>query len=427
MLEGKIMSAVLPLSLLVAATYGAEDRLLIEAGQSAGCRETSATTPPRTDEAGGPLINRKLKIVPPAAKSVCTVLHFLSNTKLLASHRRGGPGIWDATTGRLERKLSTSTASRSPCLAYVTPDGTMGAGRGHFRSNGWRVQFQVWDLSRGRQFCIDGPNMEGNAHHLYITRDKKTLWATCSKNAISGAFNQVRLKITGIDPSPIEIEYKGYTGQEGMPRYHCATESLLVYFLDSALKARGTTLCVWDLETLPLGSPRTLTLNGHSPKSFWRFYTRQTPLRSFEVGGMVEDKETEPAFDAYACLADPNRSELYVLVPYSKKPLGDAQGLRLTVIDTKEALEEKRCFPLPLFTIHGINLHPKKPIPFCLTGDNRLLVIDTVSRRIAGEVHLKGKVSTPYRVMKNPAISPDGRLLAIGNADGTMSILEFSE
>jgi hypothetical protein len=62
-----------------------------------------------------------------------------------------------------------------------------------------------------------------------------------------------------------------------------------------------------------------------------------------------------------------------------------------------------------------------------LTGDNRLLVIDTVSGRIAGEVHLKGEVSTPYRVMKNPAISPDGRLLAIGNADGTMSILEFSE
>ncbi|MHC4405161.1 MAG: hypothetical protein ACYTG0_36405 [Planctomycetota bacterium] len=410
-------------SILMLGSIGleaAEDR-------EARCPDNHNVTLRQTITPDTPAITHKLIVTPEAAAAECTVLHFLSDERLLASHRRTGPGIWDPTTGRLERKLSTSTESRYPILEYVAPDGTMGAGGGHFRSNGWRMQFQVWDLSRDRQFCIDGPNMEGNAHHLYITRDKKTLWATCSKNAISGAFNQVRLKITGTDPSPIEIEYKGYTGQEGMPRYHCATESLLIYFLDTTLEARGTTLCVWDLETLPLGGPRTFTLNGHSPKSFWRFYTRHTPLKPFEIDGVVEDKETEPAFNAYACLADPKRSELYVLVPYSRKPLGDTQGLRLTVIDTKEALQGKRCFPLPLFAIEGISLHPKKPILFCLTSDNRLLAIDTVSGRIAREVHLKRRVCSPNPVEKNPAISPDGRLLAVGNADGTISIHELSE
>ena len=387
----------------------------------------TAAEPPTPPEILTPVLNHKLVITPEARAVGCRVLHFLSDKRLLASHRRSGPGIWDATTGRLERKLNTSTESRCPCLAYVTPDGTMGAGRVYFRSNGWQSQFQVWDLSGDRQLCLDGPNMEGDAHHLYITRDKKTLWATCSKNAISGAYNQVRLTITGTLPSSVEIEYKGKTGQKGMPRYHCATESLLIYFLDTTLEARGTTLCVWDLETLPLAGPRTLTLNGHSPESFWRIYYRPTPLKPVEIDGVVEDRETEPAYKVYACLADPKRSELYVLVPYSQKPLGDTKGLRLTVIDTKEALKEKRCFDLPLFAIEGISLHAKKPILFCLTSDNRLLVIDTVSGRIAREVHLKGKVCSPNPVEKNPAISPDGRLLAIGNADGTISILELSE
>jgi hypothetical protein len=30
-------------------------------------------------------------------------------------------------------------------------------------------------------------------------------------------------------------------------------------------------------------------------------------------------------------------------------------------------------------------------------------------------------------VEKNPAVSPDGQLLAIGNANGTIGVLEFSQ
>jgi hypothetical protein len=77
--------------------------------------------------------------------------------------------------------------------------------------------------------------------------------------------------------------------------------------------------------------------------------------------------------------------------------------------------------------MEGIGLHPRKPILFCLATGNRLLAIDTMSRRITKEVTLEEAVSSPLLVEKNPAVSPDGRLLAIGNANGTISILEFSE
>ena len=411
-------------------------RAEIEVGQSAGRRESRATDSPGMVAVRGPSIDQKLKIVPPAAKSLCTVLHFLSDTKLLASHRRSGPGIWDAATGRLVRKLSISAESESPCLTYVTPDGALGAGRAWFQQNGSKQQFQVWDLARDRQFVVNGPNMEGSAHYLFITRDKKTLWATCSANPLSGAFNQLRFKITGTAPLAIDFQSKGKSGQEGVPHYHCATENLLIYFLETGSEAKGMTLCVWDLETLPQSSPRTLILNGHTPKSFWRMYERRVarperpPVRHkwrVEVNGVLEDRYAHPAYKVYACLAVPRRSELYVLVPYSKKPLGDSEGLRLTVIDTREALKEKRSFDLPLLKIEGMALHPKRPILFCVTNDDRLLVIDTVSGAIAKEVRLKDKVSFLRYVRIAPAVSPDGRLIAIGNADGTISILEFSE
>lgn len=408
----------------------------IEAAQAAGHRESPATDSPGTVAIRGWSIDQKLKIVPPAAKSLCTVLHFLSDTKLLASHRRSGPGIWDATTGRLERKLSISAESKSPCLTYVTPDGALGAGRAWFKQDGWKLQFQVWDLARDRQFCIDGPNMEGSAHYLYITREKETLWAMCSANPLSGAFNQLRFKIAGTAPPAIEFQSKGRSGQEGVPHYHCATENLLLYFLETGSKAKGITLYAWDLDTLPRSSPRTLILNGHTPKSFWRMYERRVarperpPVRHnwrVEVNGVLEDRYTQPAYKVYACLAVPQRSELYVLVPYSKKPQGDSEGLRLTVIDTREALKEKRSFNLPLLKIEGMALHPKRPILFCVTNDDRLLVIDTVSGAIAKEVRLKDKVSFLPYVRIAPAVSLDGRLIAVGNADGTIGILEFSE
>ena len=70
---------------------------------------------------------------------------------------------------------------------------------------------------------------------------------------------------------------------------------------------------------------------------------------------------------------------------------------------------------LPPFNM-GIGLHPMKPILFCLATGNRLLVIDTMSKRITKEVTLDNAVSSPLLVEKNPAVSPDGRLLAIGNA-----------
>ena len=398
--------------------------------------EGMAAEPTGTFEIPAPSLSEKLKITPEAPDSICTVLHFISDARLLASHRPSGPGIWDATTGRLERRLSISADSKRPSLTYVTPDGALGAGRAWFRRNGFRLQFQVWDLATDHQFVVNGPSMEGNAHHLYITRDKKTLWATCSANPVSGAFNQVRFNIAGPAPRSVAIHSKGKTGQEGVPRYHCATENLLIYFLETGPGAKGMALSVWDLDTLPKSSARTLLLRGHSPKSFWRMYDTQVvrpeapqygPWKRVEVNGVLEDRYTEPAYRVYACLAVPQRNELYVLVPYSKKPLGDTTGMRLTVIDTEGALRERFHFDLPSMKIEGIALHPKRPILFCVTSDDRLLAIDTASKTIVKDVCLKNKVSSNRYVRLDPAISPDGRLLAIGNADGTISILECFE
>jgi hypothetical protein len=302
--------------------------------------------------------------------------------------------------------------------------------------DGYRVQFRVWDLPGNRRATVDGPNMEGDAHHVYITQNKKTLWVTCSANPLSGAFNQVRFRIRQTDPLSAEIESKGRTGQEGVPHYHCATENLLIYFLQTGPDAKGMMLCVWDLETLPQSSPRLLTLNGHSSRSFWRAYETSAVVagsqpynyrKRVEFNGILEDRYTEPAWKAYGCLTVPQRNELYVLVPYSKRPLGDAEGMRLTVIDLKKALREKLSFDLPLCRVQGMSLHPKRPILFCVTPDDRLLVIDTVSKAITKELRLKEKVSRLAFEGLNPAISPDGRLIAIANADGTITILELRE
>jgi len=311
--------------------------------------EGTAAEPTGTSEILARSLNEKLKITPEAPDSVCTVLHFISDSRLLASHRPGGPGIWDATTGRLERRL---------------------------------------------------------------------------------------INIAGPIPRSVAIHSKGKTDQEGVPRYHCATESLLIYFLETGPRTKGMALSVWDLETLPESSARTFLLRGHSPKSFWRMYDTQVvrpeapqygPWKRVEVNGVLEDRYTEPAYRVYACLAVPQRNELHVLVPYSKKPLGDTTGMRLTVIDTEGALRENFHFDLPSMEIEGIALHPKRPILFCVTSDDRLLAIDTASKTIAKEVCLKNKVSSNRYVRLDPAISPDGRLLAIGNADGTISILECFE
>jgi hypothetical protein len=69
-----------------------------------------------------PSLSPKLKITPEVPHGGCTVLHFLSDKSLLVSHDRGGPSIWDAATGRFERKLSPSGKSTYPRLSYVTPD-----------------------------------------------------------------------------------------------------------------------------------------------------------------------------------------------------------------------------------------------------------------------------------------------------------------
>jgi S-adenosylhomocysteine hydrolase len=90
-------------------------------------------------------------------------------------------------------------------------------------------------------------------------------------------------------------------------------------------------------------------------------------------------------------------------------------------------LKEKLNFDLPLVKIQGMALHPQKPILFCVTPDDRLLVIDTLSRAIVKEVRLKERVSRLEFEGMNPAVSPDGRLVAIANADGTISVFDFSE
>jgi WD40 repeat protein len=395
----------------------------------------TAAEPPDGARSLVPALSQRVKITPEAPRGGCAVLHFLSDRRLLASHDYGGPSIWDATTGHLERKLSAPGESKFPRVSYVTPDGKWVADRFH-PSDGSGEQFRVWDLSRDRRITVSGPNMEGNVAHAYITRDKKTLWLTRSANPLSGSFNQVRLTFTEADPLTAMIEFTGKSGQEGVPHYHCATENLLIYFQETSPDAKGMTLCVWDLETRPHPSQRIFTLKGHSPKSFWRAYQtfRADPgraphsyLKRVDVDGILEDRYTEPAWKDCACLAVPQRSELYVAVPYSKQLRGDTEGMRLTIVDTKEALKEKLSFDLPLFQIQGMALHPKRPILFCVTPDDRLLVIDTRSRAIVKEVRLKEKVSRHSFIGLNPAVSPDGRLVAVGNADGTISVLDFSE
>ena len=94
---------------------------------------------------------------------------------------------------------------------------------------------------------------------------------------------------------------------------------------------------------------------------------------------------------------------------------------------SREALKEKLHFDLPPLEIEGVAFHPKRPILFCVTSDDRALAIDTASKAIAKEVRLKDNISSAAFLTVNPALSPDGRLIAIGHADGTMSILEFSD
>jgi WD40 repeat protein len=395
-----------------------------------------AAQPSGTVKALAPSLNQKLKITPEAPHGGCSVLHFLSDKRLLVSHDRTGPSIWDATTGRLERKLPIPGGAIFYRQSYVTPDGTWVVDRFYPPEEGLDMQFGVWDLSKDRRVVVTGPNMQGNDPYVYITRDKKTLWAMCSANPLSSGFNQVRLKFSNTDPLSVTIESKGKSGEEGVPHYHCATENLLIYFLETSPDTRGMTLCVSDLETLPQSSPRRITLKGHSPKSFWRMYQTSPadPGRPpyservrVMVDGILEDRYTEPAWKAYGCLAVPQWNELYVLVPYSKQLRGDTEGMRLTIIDTKETLKEKLNFDLPLVKIQGMALHPQKPILFCVTPDDRLLVIDTLSRAIVKEVRLKERVSRLEFEGMNPAVSPDGRLVAIANADGTISVFDFSE
>jgi WD40 repeat protein len=394
-----------------------------------------AAEPPSTAKIFAPSVKQKLKITPEDPHGGCSVVHFLSDKRLLVSHDRTGPSIWDATTGRLERKLPRPGKSKYFRRSYVTLDGKWVVDR-MFPSERHEVQFRVWDLSGDRQAVVDGPQMEGDAPYVYITRDKKTLWAMCSENPISGPFNQVRFKFTDTDPFSATIESKGNTGDEGVPPYHYATENLLIYFFETSPNAKGMALYVWDLETLPQSSERRITLKGHLPNSFWRTYLTSVSGAAYpphderkrvEVDGILKHGCTEPAWKACACLAVPQRNELYVLVPYSKQFRGDTEGMRLTIIDTKETLKEKLNFDLPLVKIQGMALHPQKPILFCVTPDDRLLVIDTLSRAIVKEVRLKERVSRLEFEGMNPAVSPDGRLVAIANADGTISVFDFSE
>ena len=98
--------------------------------------------------------------------------------------------------------------------------------------------------------------------------------------------------------------------------------------------------------------------------------------------------------------------------------------MRLTVITVGDTLEEELSFDLPLFEIKAIALHPVEPVLFCVTGDDRLLIIDTTTQTIAGETRLDDKALDRRHVDENPiAMSPSGEVLAIANEEGTVSIL----
>jgi len=73
-------------------------------------------------------------------------------------------------------------------------------------------------------------------------------------------------------------------------------------------------------------------------------------------------------------------------------------------------------------------IDPHKPVLFCVTEDDRLLIIHTASRAITREIDLADEVLDKQYTEVNPvAVSPQGKLLAIANQNGMINMLKLSE
>ncbi len=392
--------------------------------QSASCPVSES--PRAIPENRAPAIEFMRKITPEEpAELIFMKLKFLSEKNLLAMSYHGAVGIWDVQTGFREKLLSPRDKSQLLYgIPYVTADGKLAASRIFRRTGkGWDLFFQLLDLSEGRRFTILGPRMQGDAPHHYITRDKKTFWATSSINPLSAGAYKTRWAISETDPLSLELQQQKKTSLWDYPRYHCGTENLLLLFRQLT-NGEGLNIEVWDLEqSASLNQPgRRLVLKGHSSESFWRIRTemRIPPQRS--------DRYTGLAYKTYATLHDPIRNKLYLLLPYSEKPLGKASGMHLTVISTGGILKEEASFTLPSLTIKAMALHPEWPILFCVTGNDKIFLVDTVLKKLVGKVLLRAQAFERDDIEGNLiAISPTGRLLAIANQDGTISIFEISK
>lgn len=396
------------------------------------CREERSLVPAGRNRSA--LVLRQ-RLDPQQKGPCCSFLLFLSDKTLLHARYGNAPTIWDLDTGQQTRKLTFRGNGNVGELYYAACNGDVLVCCSYRRVKGWQQQLQLWDLAGGTHFALDVPNIEGDAHHLYVTRDMKTLWATSSPNPCSGAFNQLRFRLTTGKSCALDLQHKAKRGEDAVPLYHCATENLLLHFSETSAKDRGVELKIWDLETLatPDSRPRSFMLNGHHPSSFFR--TRVThpadttrrpypPYERANVGGVMVDRYTNPDLRSYACLAVPARKELYVLVAFAGEPLGRQEGMRLTVIDLRGSLVEKLCFDLPVFGVENMVRHPTAPLLFCLTRDGRLLAIDTDSRAITETVGLEHEGEFPVHARGRLAIAPNGRLLAADSPCGRVSIFE---